>query len=93
MLKTPHQTKVHLCRALASSSLHNKIYLISVKLCREELPQALKMTKKELESTPKGIAIVSGPNLDIGPSRKVENERRTLLVELGLLAKTVLLLI
>ena len=51
------------------------------------------MTKKELESTPKGIAIVSGPNLDIGPSRKVENERRTLLVELGLLAETVLLLI
>ena len=87
ILKTPHHGEVHLWPGLASS----KIYLISVKLCREELPQALKMTKKELESTPKGIAIVSGPNLDIGPSRKVENERRTLLVELGLLAETVLL--
>ena len=44
--------------------------------------------KSELESPPKGIAIVSGPSLDIGPSRKVENERRNLLVELGLLAET-----
>ena len=40
--------------------------------------------KTGLESPPKGIAIVSGPALDIGPSKKVEIERRNLLVELGM---------
>ena len=56
--------------------------------CRQELPQARKMKKKDLESPPSGIAIVSGPTLDIGPSKKLENERRNLLVELGLFAET-----
>ena len=82
---------VETMHCLFISCLYDEISKFQI-IC-EELSQLARSQKTlqdetELESPPRGIAIVSGPTLDIGPSRKVENDRRNLLVELGLCSGT-----